>query len=71
MYLKEKFLRQDCNCDGKLDCKDRLAIHLNLGKECINPYFSIANVNRFNTCARKIGVALMKEEDGTCEVAPE
>lgn len=58
---------KDCNCDGKIDCKDRLAIHLKLGKECINPNYGNVHAKRFNDCAEGIGAERMNTEEEHCE----
>ncbi|XP_045477751.1 uncharacterized protein LOC123682942 [Harmonia axyridis] len=53
----------DCNCDGKFDCKDRFAIHLN-GERCVNPNFGRTYARRFNECAQSIGVKEMLSQEG-------
>ncbi|KAF5288757.1 hypothetical protein FQA39_LY15248 [Lamprigera yunnana] len=55
----------DCNCDGKYDCKDRLAIHL-FGTNCFNPSFGSTYATRFNDCAKQIGVNLMSDVEENC-----
>ncbi|KAK9883477.1 hypothetical protein WA026_001653 [Henosepilachna vigintioctopunctata] len=64
-----KFGEMDCNCDGKFDCKDRFAIHLQ-GANCANPNFGSRYARRFNECAASTGVAdmLSSEGNGNCEV---
>ncbi|CAH1112592.1 unnamed protein product [Psylliodes chrysocephalus] len=72
IQFTEKFGRIDCNCDGKFDCKDRLAIHLLKGPNCEQPTFGRTYARRFNECASAVGVSTMlsKEGDDSC-TAPE
>ncbi|XP_063916949.1 uncharacterized protein LOC135132703 [Zophobas morio] len=60
----------DCNCDGAFDCKDRFAIHL-FGLNCTNPKFEKWYVDRFNTCAKEVGVNTMLENEGFDGCTPE
>ncbi|KAF5291491.1 hypothetical protein FQR65_LT01803 [Abscondita terminalis] len=63
----EGFGLQDCNCDGQFDCKDRFAIHL-FGSSCFNPTFGDVYADRFNDCAKQIGVKLMSKVEGDCSL---
>ncbi|CAG9862152.1 unnamed protein product [Phyllotreta striolata] len=63
----QQFGELDCNCDGKFDCKDRLAIHL-FGASCERPNFGSDYSWRFNHCAASVGVKRMgsREGDSNC-----